>query len=234
MTIIRFLSIALLGGLLIACNGLAQQSGANKTIPPAEFEQKLAQSDVQVVDVRSPEEFASGGLPGAVNYNVNGGDFEKNLDKLDKSKPVLVYCLSGGRSGKAAEMMASKGFKEVYNMDGGMVRWRAEGRKAPAAKSGMSLSAYNDAVSKPGYVLVDFNAAWCAPCKKMLPWITKLADERKSDLSLLKIDADANAQLLSDKGIKGIPHLELYRDGKRIWEKSGYIEEADFRQQTGL
>lgn len=234
MSAFRILSFVFLIGFLAACNGVAQQSGVKKNIPPSEFEQKLAEPDVQIIDVRTPEEFASGALPAAKNFNINSSDFEQNLESLDKSKPVLVYCLSGGRSGKAAEIMANKGFKEVYNMEGGMVRWRAEGRKAPAAKAGMSLTAYNEAVNKPGYVLVDFNAAWCAPCKKMLPWITKLAEQRQSDLSLLKIDADANAQLLSDKGIKGIPHLELYRDGKRIWEKSGYIEEADFRQQTGL
>lgn len=234
MSTLRILSFVFLISMLAACNGVAQQSGIKKNIPPAEFEQKLAQPDVQIVDVRTPEEFTSGALPGAKNFNINSSDFEKNLETLDKSKPVLVYCLSGGRSGNAAGIMADKGFKEVYNMEGGMVRWRAEGRKAPAAKSGMSLADYRAAVNKEGFVLVDFNAAWCAPCKKMLPWITKLAEERQSDLSLLKIDADANAQLLSDKGLKGIPHLELYKNGALVWEKSGYIEEADFRQQTGL
>jgi hypothetical protein len=51
---------------------------------------------------------------------------------------------------------------------------------------------------------------------------------------LLKIDADQNAQLLTEKGIKGIPYLELYKNGELIWKQTGFIEEAEFRKQTGL
>jgi thioredoxin 1 len=68
----------------------------------------------------------------------------------------------------------------------------------------------------------------------MLPWLTALAEEKKSELELLKIDADQNAQLLAEKGIKGIPYLELYKNGELIWKQNGLIEEAEFRKQTGL
>jgi thioredoxin 1 len=68
----------------------------------------------------------------------------------------------------------------------------------------------------------------------MLPWLTRFAEEKKADLELLKIDADQNAQLLTEKGIKGIPYLELYKNGELIWKRTGFIEEAEFRKQTGL
>lgn len=221
--------------LFTSCQGIAQKEGSiNKTISPTEFEQKLKQSDMQLIDVRTPEEYADGGIKGSVNINYNGSDFEQRIAALDRDKPVLVYCLSGGRSGKAANTMNGMGFKEVYNMQGGLVQWRAEGKTAGKASGGMNMKQYAQATAAKGYVLVDFNATWCAPCKKMLPWIIKLAEEKKGELNLLKIDADQNAQLLADKGIKGIPYLELYKDGQLVWKQSGYIEEAEMRKQTGL
>ena len=221
--------------IFTSCQGVAQKEGTtNKTITPSEFEQKLTQPNAQLIDVRTPEEYTDGGIPGSVNMNYNAADFDQNLATLDKEKPVLVYCLSGGRSGSAANKMNNMGFKEVYNLQGGIVQWRSEGKKAGKMKSGLSLDQYTAATAAKGYVLVDFNASWCAPCKKMLPWITKLAEEQKDQLKLMKIDADQNAQLLLDKGIKGIPYLELYKDGALVWKQSGYIEESEFKKQTGL
>jgi rhodanese-related sulfurtransferase len=234
---IKFNTVILASSTVIftACTGVAQKEGTiNKTINPTEFEQKLKQSEIQLIDVRTPEEYADGGITGSVNLNYNSADFEQRIGQLDKNKTVLVYCLSGGRSGKAANQMNSMGFKEVYNMQGGLVQWRSEGKTAGKVSGGMTMEQYTQATAAKGYVLVDFNAAWCAPCKKMLPWITKLAEDKKGELSLLKIDADQNAQLLADKGIKGIPYLELYKDGQLVWKQTGYIEEAEMRKQTGL
>lgn len=218
-----------------SCQGVAQKEGTiNKTISPSEFEQKLKLANIQLIDVRSPEEYADGGISGSVNINYNSAEFESEISKLDKDKPVLVYCLSGGRSGSAANKMNGVGFKEVYNMEGGLVKWRSEGKTAGKLAGGMTMEDYSKAIAQKGYVLVDFNATWCAPCKKMLPWITKLADEKKDMLALIKIDADQNAGLLAAKEIKGIPYLELYKDGMLVWKQSGYIEESEMRKQTGL
>src|SRR5690349_12497858 len=101
----------------------------NISLSEDEFESKLSQNKgVQLIDVRSPEEFAEGHLKGALNYNVNSADFENKVAGLDKSKPVLVYCLSGGRSAYAANVLAGKGFSEIYNLAGGMVKWNAENK----------------------------------------------------------------------------------------------------------
>ncbi len=218
-----------------ACNGVAQKEGTiNKTIDPLAFQEKIILPGAQLIDVRTEGEFADGGILGAVNINWNGDDFEKRIESYDKNKPVMLYCLSGGRSGAAANKLNALGFKEVYNLDGGIVRWRAEIKTAAKPSGGMNMTDYNAAVKKQTYVLVDFNATWCAPCKKMLPWLTKFSEERKADLDFLKIDADQNAQLLTEKGIKGIPYLELYKNGELIWKQNGFIEEAEFRKQTGL
>lgn len=92
-----------------------------------EFSEKInALPSATIIDVRTPEEFAEGHLQNAKNYNWNGADFEKQTKTLDKSKPVFVYCLSGGRSSSAANKMRSDGFKKVFELRGGISKWRAE------------------------------------------------------------------------------------------------------------
>ena len=91
------------------------------------FAQKIkATAGAQVVDVRTPEEFSEGYLKGAVNINWNEDDFETNVAKLDKNKPAFVYCRVGKRSSAAAKKMRDMGFKEVYELDGGILDWEAE------------------------------------------------------------------------------------------------------------
>lgn len=151
----------------------------------------------------------------------------------------MVYCLAGGRSGEAAEKMKEKGFTEVYNMKGGMMKWNAankpveKGTSAPASK-GISLADFNKQITSDKYVLVDYNAKWCKPCKKMVPMLEGVADKRKDKVILVKIDADENKELLKEKGIDAIPVVELYKDGKLVWKHSGEIDEATLLKETKL
>ena len=105
-------------------NGQTQTTNTN--LSATEFSEKIKElPSAPVVDVRTPEEFTKGHLENALNYNWNGSDFQKQISTLDKSKPVFVYCLSGGRSSSAANQMRSDGFKEVYELSGGITKWRA-------------------------------------------------------------------------------------------------------------
>lgn len=82
------------------------------------FSNYLKDGDVQLVDVRTPEEYAEGHIPGAININVFDNDFiDEALKYLDKSKPVAVYCKSGRRSADAATKLSKNGFK-VTNLKG--------------------------------------------------------------------------------------------------------------------
>jgi rhodanese-related sulfurtransferase len=83
--------------------------------------------DFVLIDVRTPEEFMSGHIEGAVNINYHDNDFVENLDKLDKSKAYLIYCRTGRRSGDTLNVMRRLKFKEVYRILGDIVRWKAEG-----------------------------------------------------------------------------------------------------------
>lgn len=86
--------------------------------------------NVQLVDVRTPEELqATGHIEGAVNIDIESDDFEARLVGLDKEKPVIVHCRTGGRSTKAARIMQKLGFKQVLNYKGGMNDWLSKGNK---------------------------------------------------------------------------------------------------------
>ena len=96
----------------------------NKKVEKAEFTKLMKKSGVQLIDVRTSREFSNGFIAGAKNIDYNGDSFEKQIKKLDKNKPVLVYCAAGGRSENAAELLKEWGFKEVYDLIGGYNGWK--------------------------------------------------------------------------------------------------------------
>lgn len=89
--------------------------------------QKLqAQGDLQLVDVRTPEEVAEGKIDGAQNINFRDPKFKEEISTLDKNKPIAVYCGAGGRSGKTSTLLQELGFKEIYDLSGGFTQWKEE------------------------------------------------------------------------------------------------------------
>ena len=90
-----------------------------------EFVREIAKSGVQLVDVRTAEEYANGHIPNAVNVDVYQPDFAKQIAKLDKRQTVALYCRSGRRSKSAAEQAVKLGFK-VVELDGGILSWQGE------------------------------------------------------------------------------------------------------------
>ena len=77
--------------------------------------------DAVVVDVRTPEEYDAGHIPGAINVDFRSPSFGASIGELDPTKTYLVYCRSGNRSGQATALMHSKGFSSVYDLSGGVV-----------------------------------------------------------------------------------------------------------------
>ncbi len=81
----------------------------------------------KIIDVRTPAEFSNGHIINAINIDYNAPDFNMKLLTLDKEGVYLVYCQAGFRSAKAGEKMLTLGFKEVYNLSGGIKEWRNAG-----------------------------------------------------------------------------------------------------------
>ena len=80
-----------------------------------------------ILDVRTPEEFLGEYIENAVNLDYYSDTFRNDLDKLDKNKTYLIYCRSGRRSENALNIMKELDFREVYNMLGGIIKWKSEG-----------------------------------------------------------------------------------------------------------
>ena len=181
--------------------------------------------------MRTPKEFSNQHLDNAVNINWNSDDFDKRVAELDKSKPVFVYCLSGGRSSKASGKLAELGFKEVYEMEGGIVKYNASGlAKRSNETIGMTLTEYEKLLVSDKKILINFYADWCAPCVKMKPYITKMQKELKN-ATIIRLDADANKTLLTELKIDELPTLLLYENKEVKWKHSGFISEDDLTKK---
>lgn len=86
----------------------------------------LQKKDVVLIDVRTPAEVSSGFIKGTSHFmDINDSDFSSKINALDKSKTYVVYCRSGARSNRAAQQMVQSGFKQVKNLQGGIMSWKA-------------------------------------------------------------------------------------------------------------
>lgn len=103
------------------------QSGIT-LLSPDDFRKRIdVVGDIQLLDVRTPQEVATGTIAGAMNIDIMNNDFEKKVSVLDISKPVFVYCKSGGRSRRASEVLQKAGFLEIYDLNGGITAWKSAG-----------------------------------------------------------------------------------------------------------
>jgi rhodanese-related sulfurtransferase len=107
--------------------GQAAPAGGVTSMDAAQFRTVAEQPGVRVIDVRTPEEFAAGHLPGAVNIDVQSPDFAAQVAALDKAATYAVYCRSGNRSKAATAQMADAGITTIYELDAGIADWAAAG-----------------------------------------------------------------------------------------------------------
>lgn len=114
--------------VLSACGN--SRAGYVNVTPDEAYEIYLNKSAL-IIDVRTPEEYNAGHIPGAVLMDWNSDMFEELAGKLDKSRPYLVYCRSGVRSAKASSFLSDSGFSDIKNMSGGFNEWS---RRYPVEK----------------------------------------------------------------------------------------------------
>ena len=104
-----------------------ETSSEIKIVTPQEMQTLLELDDVQLVDVRTPEEYKEGFISNSQNIDFSSPTFDEDIAKLDKGKPVILYCKSGGRSASCAQKMVDAGFVKVYDLEGGISKWQHEG-----------------------------------------------------------------------------------------------------------
>jgi phage shock protein E len=99
---------------------LSNSVQAQENLAPTAFVTKLkATPNAQLLDVRTPKEWNAGKIESSKCMNFMDADFKQQVEKLDKNKPVFVYCAVGGRSTKASQILKEAGFKVIYNLQGG-------------------------------------------------------------------------------------------------------------------
>ncbi|MEN9745137.1 MAG: hypothetical protein RL640_975 [Bacteroidota bacterium] len=212
--------------IFMSCSSNGQQS-----LKPTAFNAFIQKEGAQILDVRTADEYKSGHIKFALQANwMNKSEFKDRTASLDKSKPVYIYCLSGGRSSAAAGELRMQGY-EVINLEGGINAWKANGIALegvdPNTKQ-TSMEAYNGQINSNALTLVDFGAEWCPPCRKMEPILQSFVSENKSKLALIKMDGGIETALMLSLKVEALPTFILYKDGKEIKRKQGLVSREEF------
>jgi thioredoxin len=219
----------LLAGLLFISFSLFSQQPAS--LNTQDFAKALQTGKVQVLDVRTADEYKSGHLDKAMQANwLDGKEFNDRTSHLDKNIPVYIYCLSGGRSGAAAEALRAKGYM-VTNMDGGINAWKRNKQLLVGVDANIkqtSTTAYQGQIRSTNIVLVDFGADWCPPCKKMEPVLDQFMKENANKLTLVKMDGGVETELMKTLKVDALPTFILYKNGKEIKRKQGIVSKEEF------
>lgn len=216
--------------LLNSCSNTPAAQTVQTSLSAVSFAEKMKAKDALIIDVRTPEEFAKGHLSKAINIDWNGDDFDAQIAKIDRSARVFIYCLSGARSASAAGSMRNQGFKTIFELDGGILQWRAnnlpETTDSGSVSAGMSRKQFDALLQSNKMVLIDFYADWCGPCKIMEPYLQEIAKEMSEKMILIRINADDNPALCKELGIDALPTLKVYQNSQLRWSNVGLIDKA--------
>lgn len=220
--------------LIVTISSCKGQTSKNiESVSPEIFAKKINETPkAQILDVRTPEEFNSEHIDNATNANWLGDSFVTDIAKLDKTNPVFIYCKSGARSAKASAKLEELGFKKIYQLEGGLLKWNAAGlTKTDDKIIGMCSQEFEELLNTNKKVLIDFNAKWCAPCKKMAPYLDQMQKDMAKNVVIVRLDADENKTLIKEMKIDELPTLILYQNKEIKWKHSGYISEEDLKKQ---
>ena len=212
-----------------------QGNGQNLSVQ--EFSQKInSEPNALLIDVRTPSEFNDGHIKNALNIDFKRSDFNVRTESISKNQTLYLYCLSGGRSAKAASQLRSQGFT-VYELKGGMLKWRAGGlaeeKPGLTKNSEMNLNDYVQMTRSDSEVLIDFYAEWCGPCKLMEPYILELQKSNNTGMKVVRIDVDKNPQLASELKIDALPVVHFYKDGDMKFGYVGYLSKKALMRKIG-
>ncbi len=220
----------------ISCNNNAQTASE---LPPDAYEKAMTGKQMQLLDVRTAGEFRSGHLEGALQADwTDKSQFRDRTQHLDKSKPVFIYCLSGGRSAAAADYLRSIGFKDVTNLSGGIVAWKSSGKPLVADDPSKPQTSRTDfdaqAMSAPT-VIIDFGAAWCPPCRKMEPILEAyMKDKSDKVVKLVKMDGGSETELMKALKVEALPTFILYKNGQEVKRLQGVMTLSELEKWVFL
>jgi rhodanese-related sulfurtransferase len=222
--------------LSVSCRNSAQTASE---LPPEKYEQAISAGKVQLLDVRTAEEFRSGHLKDALQADwTDRNQFKDRTQHLDKGKPVFVYCLSGGRSAAAADYLRSQGFKDVTNLSGGINAWKRAGRPLVGEdpqKAQTTRADYDALALSAPTVIMDFGAEWCPPCRKMEPILAAfMKDKSEKVVKLVKMDGGNETALMQALNVNALPTFILYHNGKESKRLQGVMTAEELEKWVSL
>lgn len=183
-----------------------------------------------LLDVRTSSEFANSHIEGAGQLNYYALNFRQKLLLLPRDQPVYLYCNTGYRSRRAAEILVKNGYKQVYNLEQGIMEWNlsnlptvVEPNARPDVENKMQPDEFNALIQSDKPVLIDFYAPWCAPCRQMMPMMDSLTTDYKDKITIVKINADASKKLVKELRLASVPYLVLYSKGEKLFDHNGFI-----------
>jgi len=223
--------------VLIAFLSIAQNATI-KQVNPAQFQQLIKNPKGVLLDVRTQSEFGNGHIANSGQLNYYAFDFKKRLLLLPKNEPIYLYCNTGYRSEKAAEILVENGYKNVYNLEHGIMDWElkslpvvSDPNAKPDTDNKMDFAEYSKLIQSKELVFIDFYAPWCGPCRKMMPMMDSLKVEYHEKISIVKVNADASKSLIKELKLIGVPYLAMYKSGKLVYSKNGAVTREEL---TGI
>jgi thioredoxin 1 len=205
-----------------------------KQLNSEELRSTLRSGEITLIDVRTPGEFANGHIADAGQLNYYALDFKRKLLLLPREQPVYLYCNTGYRSQRAAEILADNGYKQVHNLEHGIMEWDlynlpvvVEPDARPDAENKMESDEYYALIQSGKPVFIDFYAPWCGPCRTMMPMIDSLKTKYKGQITIVKINADASKKLVKELRIGSVPYLVLYVKNKIRYSHNGIISREE-------
>lgn len=200
----------------------------DKALTIAEFASILKSSkNAQILDARSPEEYATNHIKGAINVNLKDeAGTEKIIASLNPKYPTFSYSINNGRSSALAKKLRDKGFDKVYELPGGLGNWVGAGNPLESFTNkdlAISVEQFNQITKSNELVLVDFGSKFCGGCRKLVPVLDSLESKRNTNLKIVRIEFDESTDLVKSQKISALPTLALYKNGEKIWENKGII-----------
>jgi rhodanese-related sulfurtransferase len=212
--------------------------GTINNVSVKQFQELISKKDGIILDVRTKNETDRGHLKDASFVDFYSPDFESKINLMQKNSPIYIYCQSGARSYKAAQIMARNGFKFIYNLSGGFRMWQNEGMEVTTSVSSeedlspeLSLEDFQKMLETDKAILVEFQTKWCAPCRQMSPVISSIQKDFLNKAIIIQIDADKNRTLAKHFKLNGVPEFIVFKNKKETWRHSGIIEDQALREE---
>ena len=215
--------------LFVFTSCLSSNEGKVEDISTVDFSSKIITNPGIILDVRTVDEINNGHIENASFIDFYDENFNEKAAWINKDLPVYVYCHSGGRSKKVAEILIELGQKEVYNITGGFSEWNDNGFKVVNQGKELIFSSktysseeIENVINQNKNVLLVFKTPWCLPCKKLVPVLNELK-ELYPQTYVLELNMDANKELAALHNVSSIPTLIYYKNNILIRSHKGFI-----------